>query len=67
MPKTNCLSARPGSLFNYKGRIYKLVANDTLEQKLRAKAIEPPFDLISILYSPGQEIFLRWVPHNLRD
>ena len=68
MPKTNCFSVRPGSLFNYRGVTYKVLENDTLTCTLHAKEVDKIRPKrIRIGYHPGQEIFLRWVPHKLRD
>lgn len=66
MPRMSTYAARPGSLFAYKERVYRITENDTLGCRITARALEAPRDTIHLRYRPGDEIFLRWVPHTRR-
>lgn len=67
MPRVNTYAARPGSLFSFKDRVYKITENDTLDCILTARALEVPRDTIRLRYRPGDEIFLRWAPFTNKD
>lgn len=68
MPTQSCFSLRPGTLFGYKGRTWKVLSNDTLAQVFRAKTIPSKDELFlatetkSFRYSAGQVIQIRWKP-----
>ena len=66
MPTQSCFSLRPGTLFGYKGRTWKVLSNDTLAQVFRAKTIDTqlhvPTETKSFRYSAGQSIQIRWKP-----
>lgn len=62
MPKQNCLALRPGTIIGYKGRSWRVIANDTLLNRFTISAMEPPMETKSFGYRPGQEIDIRWKP-----
>lgn len=64
MPRMNCYSARPGSIVHIFDKTWKILENNTLECYLILGEINNLTHRKRIRYTPGQEIFLRWVPHN---
>lgn len=64
MPKQACISMRPGTIFGFKGEVYRVISNETLLRRFTAQNTKRPSDIRSFNYMPGQEIQVRWVPFN---
>lgn len=64
MPRVNTYSARPGSILRAWDTTWKILENDTLECYLILGEIDNLSHRKRVRYRPGDEIFLRWVPHN---
>lgn len=62
MPKQACISLRPGSILRYKGRRWRVIANDTLIQRFTISAIGAPAATKSFTYRGGQEVDIVWKP-----
>ena len=62
MPKQACYSARPGTILGYKGRVWKITRNQTMDRRLTIQTIDAPYETKVFSYQPGQEIDVRWVP-----
>lgn len=60
--RQNCYSLRPGTILGYKGRSWKVIANDTLERRITIRTLEAPWERKTFLYAPGQELEVRWSP-----
>lgn len=63
MPRMNTFSARPGSILKAWDTTWKIIENDTLNMTILLEAIDEPGHRKKVRYHPGDEIFLRWVPH----
>lgn len=62
-----CISMRPGTILMYKGRKWRVTANDTLNQVFTMETIDKkpalPHLKKRIQYHMGQEVQVRWKPH----
>lgn len=65
MPKVNCYAARPGSILRAWDKSWKILDNDTLNHILILGEVDGTAQK-RVRYHPGDEIFLRWVPHTTR-
>lgn len=63
--KVNGEAVRPGSILGFKGQVWKVIGNDTLNCQLELRELDKT-QLKTVRYRPGQEINLRWIPHNRR-
>lgn len=64
MPKANTFAVRPGSILHAWDTTWKVLENNTLDQYLILGEIDNLSHRKRIRYHPGDEIFLRWIPHN---
>lgn len=61
--KQNCFSLRPGTKFGFKGLIWRVTDNDTLNQTFTAVRVENGIRFTKKFhYVAGQEISIRWKP-----
>ena len=66
MPRQNVFAVRPGSILRAWDTTWKVLENDTLDQTLLLGEIENLGHRKLVRYRAGQEIFVRWSPHNTR-
>jgi hypothetical protein len=64
MPKQNCFAVRPGSILHAWDTTWTVLENDTLTQRLILAEVDNRQHRKLVRYSSGQEIFLRWEPHD---
>ena len=60
--KENCYALRPGTIIGYKGSVWKVIDNDTLNRTFTIEPIRGNTGTKKFRYSPGQEIEIRWKP-----
>ena len=67
MPRVNTFAARPGSLLRAWDTTWRIIENNTLDQYLILEDIDRRSNRKRVRYQPGDEIFLRWIPHRHVD
>lgn len=69
MPKQACFSMRNGTIMGYDERVWKVIDNNTLDRTFLLETIDDektglPRRRKRIRYAPGQEVVVRWIPHD---
>lgn len=57
----NCYSMRPGTIFGYQGKSWRVISNDTLLERFTASEMGTK-STKSFRYPPNKEIQIRWKP-----
>lgn len=67
MPKRNAEAIRPSSILHAWDVTWRVLENDTLGRRILLGEIGNLGNQKRVRYQPGQELFLRWEPHNSPD